>query len=71
MALQITAAKRKFIIEEDKIELIDPNPTMDLQQVVNHYSSVYPQLINATISGPEMEGDCAVYTLTSIIGTKG
>lgn len=75
MALQVTAAKRKFILKKDKkkdnVELTDPHPDMSLQEVVSHYSRQYPELSTANIDGPTMEGDTAVYTFTSVIGTKG
>jgi PRTRC genetic system protein C len=75
MALTIKTAKRKFIIEKDSkkenIELKDPHPDMSLQEVVNHYSSQYPELATANIDGPTMEDETAVYKFTTVIGTKG
>lgn len=75
MAFNVKNAKRKFVIEKDSkkenIELKDPHPDMSLQEVVNHYSNQYPELATANIDGPNMEGDEAVYTFTTVLGTKG
>jgi PRTRC genetic system protein C len=75
MAFEVKNAKRKFVIEKDSkkenVELKDPHPEMSLQEVINHYSSQYPELTTANIDGPTMEGDFAVYKFTSVIGTKG
>jgi PRTRC genetic system protein C len=73
MALQVNVAKRKFTIQVDskKIDLPDPNPKMSIQEVINHYSGEYPQLITASVSGPKMKDDAAVYEFKSVIGTKG
>ncbi|MBA3664009.1 MAG: PRTRC system protein C [Bacteroidetes bacterium] len=75
MAFQVKGAKRKFIIVKDNkkenIELKDPHPNMSHQEVINHYSSQYPELTTANIDGPNMEGDVAVYKFTTVLGTKG
>jgi len=76
MALQVKAAKRKFILAKEKgkkdtIELKDPHPSMSVQEVINHYSSEHPELITASVEGPKMEGETAAYTFTSVLGTKG
>lgn len=77
MALQVKGAKRKFVIanEEDKkgkeIELKDPHPSMSIQEVINHYSGERPELVNAQIEGPIIEGDTAVYKFTTVLGDKG
>ena len=74
MAFQVKTAKRKFIIEKgkkDSIELKDPHSSMSINEVINHYSEKHPELITASVSGPSMEGDCAVYKFTTVIGDKG
>jgi PRTRC genetic system protein C len=75
MALQVKTAKRKFIIEKDgkdkEIVLKDPHPNMSLQEVVNHYSNQHPELTTASIQGPVIEGEEAVYRFTTVLGTKG
>jgi len=75
MALAVKTAKRKFIIESDKgkkeIELKDPHPKMSLDEVINHYIGERPELATATVDGPTIEGDTAVYKFTTVIGDKG
>jgi PRTRC genetic system protein C len=41
--------------KEDSIELPDPNPNMDANDVMKFYSSQYPELTSATITGPVLE----------------
>ncbi len=74
MALQVTNLQRKFIIKnEDKkdIELKDPNPDMTPEEVIKFYSSEYPELTTASLSGPTVKGEVAVYSASAQIGTKG
>jgi PRTRC genetic system protein C len=35
------------------------------------YSVKYPELTTATVTGPEVVGDEAVYTFKTTVGTKG
>ncbi len=76
MALEVKSAKRKFILEKSKgdkknVELKDPHPDMSVDEVVKHHSRQYPELANATVDGPTMEGDTAVYKFGTVIGDKG
>lgn len=71
MALNITTAVRVFIIDKPGIEIPDPDPEMSLEDVMNLYSGMYPELTTATISGPEYRDDKVVYRFKSVIGTKG
>lgn len=71
MALNITSAKRVFKIEKTDIELQDIDPAMTLEEVMNFYSSVYPQLTTATVHGPAYVDDKVVYEFKTTIGVKG
>jgi PRTRC genetic system protein C len=76
MALEVTGAKRKFILEKGKgkkenIELKDPHPDMTVDEVVKHHSRSHPELSNATVDGPIMEDGFAVYKFGTVIGDKG
>lgn len=73
MALQVSTLKRKFTITKKgkDIELADPNPEMAPQEVIKFYSSEYPELTNATLSGPKVESGKAVYSFKTTVGTKG
>jgi len=52
-------------------DLPDPNPSWDAERVRRSYAETYPQITNATIKGPTVEGDKAVYKIETVVGTKG
>ena len=37
----------------------------------NYYANMYPELTTATVHGPVIENDTAVYEFKTTIGTKG
>ena len=65
MALDIKGLKRVFILKKD------PDSRMSLSEVTDFYSMNYPELTTATLHGPELEEDRAVYRFKTTIGTKG
>lgn len=73
MALQVTNLKRSFIYKNGNkdVSLSDPNSEMSPEEVIKFYTAKHPELTNATISGPKVEGSKAVYTFKTIVGTKG
>ena len=75
LLLQVTKLKRVFVIEkggkEKDIELPDPNPKMDTNEVVKFYSGTYPELTAGTVTGPTVEGNKAKYKVKTVVGTKG
>jgi PRTRC genetic system protein C len=71
MALQITTLKRSFFIQGKDVNLTDPGPDMLPEDVRKHYAGTYPELTNATITGPKVEGGKAKYTFKTTVGTKG
>lgn len=74
MALKVKTAERKFVLEKKKgtnVTLKDPHPGMSVQEVMNHYSEQHPELATASVKGPDMEGEVAVYTFTTVLGDKG
>lgn len=73
MALQVTELTREFILNKGgkDTKLDDPNSTMTPEEVMKFYSGKHPELTNATISGPKVEGGKAVYNLKTSVGTKG
>lgn len=70
MALQIAEMKRVFELKDGN-RIDDPNPNMTPDEVMTHYSSQFPELTTATISGPEIKDGEAVYTFKTTVGTKG
>ena len=73
MALDIKGLKRVFILKKgnDTLTLEDPDSRMSLSEVTDFYSLNYPELTTATLQGPELEEDRAVYRFKTTIGTKG
>ena len=73
MALHVTDILRTFLHHknEQEISLDDPNTNYSPEEVLTFYSNLYPELTNATIHGPKMEGDKLIYEFKSTIGTKG
>ena len=73
MALDIKGLKRVFILKKgnDTLTLEDPDRRMSLSEVTDFYSMNYPELTTATLHGPELEEDRAVYRFKTTIGTKG
>lgn len=73
MALDITGLKRVFILKKGNgtLTLEDPDSRMSLSEVTDFYSINYPELTTATLHGPELEEDRAVYRFKTTIGTKG
>lgn len=73
MALDIKGLKRVFILKKGNgtLTLKDPDSRMSLSEVTDFYSINYPELTTATLHGPELEEDRAVYRFKTTIGTKG
>ena len=73
MALDIKGMKRVFILKKGNgtLTLEDPDSRMSLSEVTDFYSINYPELTTATLHGPELEEDRAVYRFKTTIGTKG
>ena len=73
MALDIKGLKRVFILKKGNgtLTLEDPDSRMSLSEVPDFYSINYPELTTATLHGPELEEDRAVYRFKTTIGTKG
>lgn len=73
MALDIKGLKRVFILKKGNgtLTLEGPDSRMSLSEVTDFYSINYPELTTATLHGPELEEDRAVYRFKTTIGTKG
>lgn len=73
MALDIKGLKRVFILKKGNgtLTLEDPDSRMSLSEVTDFYSINYPELTTATLHGPDLEEDRAVYRFKTTIGTKG
>ena len=68
MALEIKGMKRVFKMRKNSQET---NVNMSPTEVMDFYSMNYPELTTATVHGPEIEDDRAVYEFKTTIGVKG
>jgi len=73
MDLVTTALERVFHFENEgaKITLDDPDPGMEVAEVMRFYSQLYPLLTICQAKGPEIDEDKLVYHFLPMIGTKG
>ena len=71
--IKTTLLERIFIYKEKDINLnlTDPNPDWNPEEVMNFYAHTYPMLTTAKISGPQIKDDQLVYKMESVLGTKG
>jgi PRTRC genetic system protein C len=53
------------------VRLADPSPNFTLEQVRDFYANTYPEILNADIEGPAIEGAQQVYEFRRAVGTKG
>ena len=73
MALEIKGMTRSFTFKKGSgtITLDDPDPYESPEMVMGYYSNLYPELTTATVHGPSIRDDKAVYEFKTTIGTKG
>lgn len=69
MALSVQGLMRVF--NHNGKTLDDPNPDFSVDEVMGFYSVKHPELTTASVSGPEVVGDKAVYEFKTVVGTKG
>lgn len=69
MALQITNLKRVFKFKGSSLS--DPDPSMSPVEVQKFYSGTYPELTTASVHGPSIVNEEAVYEFKTSVGTKG
>jgi PRTRC genetic system protein C len=69
-----TVLKRVFIYKgknKDVINLADPNPALTPEEVLDHYSGEYPELLNAFVLPGDAKGDIMEFEVKSNFGDKG
>jgi len=69
MALETTQLGRKF--RYNSVDLPDPGAQYTPDEVRGFYAATFPEIVNATVEGPEKQGDALVYTFRRAVGTKG
>jgi len=73
MPLVINGMERSFTFQKgnETVVLSDPNPADAPEAVMSYYSNIYPELTTASVHGPIIKEDKAVYEFKTTIGTKG
>jgi PRTRC genetic system protein C len=69
MALQAQTLTRVFAY--NGAEMPDPGTHLAVEEVKEIFAASFPELVNATIEGPEVKGAKAVYTFARAVGAKG
>jgi PRTRC genetic system protein C len=70
MALDVQTLTREF--KHGSLVLQDPDPKMTAEQVKDFYATtLYTELTNAAIEGPEQKGNKLAYEFRRAVGTKG
>lgn len=69
MALETTPLARKF--RYNSVDLPDPGAQYSPDEVRGFYAATFPEIVNATVEGPEKQDDALVYTFRRAVGTKG
>ncbi|MEC4718309.1 PRTRC system protein C [Noviherbaspirillum sp. CPCC 100848] len=67
--LAITTVTRVF--NYCGIALPDPNPAYTPEEVKEHYTAVYPELVNASVEGGDFDGTNQAFAFRRGTGTKG
>ena len=69
MAIETQKLPRVFKFKER--ELTEPNEDYTVQQCIDFYANIYPEINNAKVTGPKIQGDSLVYTLGEVLGQHG
>ena len=67
--MSIQTAKRIFKYDDQVLD--DTNPNLPVSAILEQYSTVYPELTNATIQGPEIKKGELHYEFKVELGSKG
>lgn len=68
----MTLQRLTRVFKKHVTKLLDPDPAMTPEQVLEHYTDLFPELANATVSEPETVGNELVYTFEKpMVKTKG
>ncbi|WP_063923100.1 PRTRC system protein C [Cupriavidus basilensis] len=67
--MQVNILSREF--RYNGVKLADPSPSFTLAQVRDFYANTYPEIVNAEIEGPELQGEKHIFSFRRAVGTKG
>jgi PRTRC genetic system protein C len=59
--------KRVFVYKNKELPEIMGSPEANLK----HYETIYPELVNGMVTGPEIKDEKVIYTFEPKVGTKG
>jgi len=73
MPLVVNGMERSFTFQKgsETVVLSDPNPADTPEAIMSYYSNIYSELTTASVHGPVIKEDKAVYEFKTTIGTKG
>lgn len=69
MAIQVENLARSFTY--NGFTLPDPGKGLSLDEVRDVFSVQFPELVSASVEGPERKGNKLVYTFRKAVGSKG
>ena len=69
MAIQVEKLDRSF--SYNGFSLPDPGKGLSLDEVRDVFSLQFPEIVSASIEGPERKGNKLVYTIRKAVGAKG
>lgn len=67
--LKVEALQREFFYNGTRIP--DPAPNLSVEQVRELLTPTWPEIVTATLEGPEDTGSALRYTFKRAIGSKG
>lgn len=69
MTIQVTGLERSF--SYNGVSLPDPGAALTLEQVRDVYSAAFPEIVSASIEGPEQKNGKLLYVFRKAVGAKG
>ena len=69
MAIKVEQLERSF--SYNGVALPDPGKNLTIEQVRDVYSATFPEIVSASIEGPEQKGGKLIYTFRKAVGAKG
>ena len=69
MTIQVTSLERSF--SYNGVSLPDPGAALTLEQVRDVYSAAFPEIVSASIEGPEHKNGKLLYVFRKAVGAKG
>jgi PRTRC genetic system protein C len=67
--MQVEQMERVFTF--NGVRLPDPGEALSVDQVRDTYAAAYPEIVTASVDGPEAVGNKLVYRFSRAIGSKG